>query len=109
MSYEVSTWSLCDGWSNTWTTEDENNNEIPVIFDTKKEAMEEIEAEIADTEAAIKRGDMDEDASLTKNDFKIAEAGSAKPKGGYGMPIFIEIKDTGETAIASVPIEFIQI
>ena len=103
MQYEVLTWSLCGGWSNTWTTEDENGNEIQVIFDTEKEAMEEIEADIAETEAAIQRGDMDEGARLTENDFKIIKAGSVKPRGGNEAPIFIEIKNMGETVIASIP------
>ena len=103
MPYEVLTWSLCDGWSNTWTEIDENNNEMPIIFDTKKEAMEEIKAEIDTTEDAIQRGDMDEDARLTKNDFKIIKAGSVKQRGRNETPIFIEIKDTGETVIASIP------
>lgn len=105
MPYEVLTWSLCDGWSNTWTTEDDNGKEIPVVFDTVGEATAEIDGEISDTEYAIGQGYMDEGARVTKNDFKIVEAGSAKPGNTDDIPVFIEIKDTGETITTSVPVK----
>ena len=82
MPYEVLTWSLCDGWSNTWTTwSDENPDEIPEVFETIEEAEEAIKEEIEAAECSIKKGYMDEGARQTRGDFKIAEAGIAKPMG----------------------------
>ena len=105
MPYEVLTWSLCDGWSNTWTTwSDENPDEIPEVFDTIEGAEEAIKEEIEDTEYSIKKGYMDEDARLTRGDFKIVEAGSVK-RGYDEIPVIIEVKNTGETVITSVVVK----
>ena len=106
MPYEVLTYSLCGGWENTWTTwSDENPDEIPEVFDTIEEAEKAIKEEIEDTEDAIRRGDIDEDARLTENDFKIVEAGSVKQGYDDEIPVIVENKDTGETVIAFVPVK----
>ncbi|MHB1546119.1 MAG: hypothetical protein ACYCSB_01285 [bacterium] len=106
MPYEVLTWSLCDGWTNVWTTwSDENPDETPEVFDTAEEAEEAIKEEIEDTEEAIRNGDMDEGARLARNDFKIVESGSVKPRNGDEIPVIIEIKDMGESVITFVPVE----
>ena len=106
MPYEVLTYSLCGGWENTWTTwSDENPDEIPEVFDTIEEAERAIKEEIKDTEDSIKKGYMDEGARLTMGDFKIAEAGIAKPRGDDEIPVIIEVKNAGETVITFVPVK----
>jgi hypothetical protein len=72
--FEVLTYSLADGWSNTWTTEDDLGNEIPERFDTAEEAEQAIKEEIEDIENAIKNGDMAPESRLTRDDFEITEA-----------------------------------
>ena len=37
--YEVQHYTLCDGWINTWTIYDENNNEIADVYDTYEDAQ----------------------------------------------------------------------
>ncbi|RZV40231.1 MAG: hypothetical protein EVJ48_01695 [Candidatus Acidulodesulfobacterium acidiphilum] len=76
--FEVLTYSLADGWSNTWTTEDESGNEIPEYFDTAEEAEQAIKEEIEDTEYAIKQGYILPESRLTRDDFEIME--TTRPK-----------------------------
>ena len=71
--FEVLTYSLADGWSNTWTTEDESGNEISEYFDTEEEAEQAIKEEIEDIENAIKNGDMLPESRLTRDNFEIIE------------------------------------
>ena len=71
--YEVQTYSLADGWSNTWTVFGDKEPEYPEVFESEKEAEEAIAEEIADTQAAIENGDMDKDAALVRDDFDIVE------------------------------------
>ena len=76
--FEVLTYSLADGWSNTWTTEDESGNEISEYFDTAEEAEQAVKEEIEDIENAIKNGDMSPESRLTRDDFEIME--TTRPK-----------------------------
>jgi len=39
MKYEIQHWRLCDDWVNTWTTYDQDENEIPTIFDSYQDAQ----------------------------------------------------------------------
>jgi hypothetical protein len=71
--FEVQTYSLCDGWSNTWTTWSDTEDEHVETFKSKKEAENAILDEIKDTRDAIERGDMDEGAALSMGDFKIVK------------------------------------
>ena len=71
--FEVLTYSLADGWSNTWMTEDVSGNEIPEYFDTEEEAEQAIKEEIKDIKNAIKNGDMLPESRLTRDNFEIIE------------------------------------
>ena len=39
MKYEIQHLTLCDDWVNTWTTYDQDENEIPTIFDSYQDAQ----------------------------------------------------------------------
>ncbi len=50
--FEVQHWTVADGWVNTWTTYDENDNETPTTYESFKNALfdlddlfDEVEAE----------------------------------------------------------------
>jgi hypothetical protein len=51
--YEVQTYTLCDGWVNTWTVDDE-----PMTFDTPEAAEAEIDDFLADVTEAVEDGYM---------------------------------------------------
>ena len=44
MRYEIQTFTLCDGWVNTWT----DNDELPVTFETLDEAENELKDYLED-------------------------------------------------------------
>ncbi len=65
MKYAVETWTLCDGWINTWS--DDNGN--PVVFDTKEEAEQELKDFLFDQHEAVLQCDMIDDYS--EEDFRV--------------------------------------
>ena len=65
LKYEVQTYTEFDGWVNVWF--DEENN--PVVFDTREEAQYELDELIADVKQAVVDGYM-EDMYLP-SDFQI--------------------------------------
>jgi len=49
--FEVQHWTVADGWVNTWTTYDENDDESPTTYDTFKEAMDALDELFDEIEA----------------------------------------------------------
>ena len=70
--YEVQTYSLADGWQNTWTV-GEGETESPEIFFTIKDAKKAVSDEIKRTKDAIRNGDIVKESAVTKADFKIVK------------------------------------
>jgi hypothetical protein len=56
--FEVQENTICDGWTNTWHEWDDDNNEIPLVFDSYGEAMEELQGNIYDMHKAFNMGDI---------------------------------------------------
>ena len=52
MKYEVQTYTLCDGFINTWSDDDEG----PVQFDTQAQAQAEAGASIRPEQVQLARG-----------------------------------------------------
>ncbi len=57
------------GWDNAFFSDDDG--EIPTLFDSKKEAEDEINEHIEDIKYAIERGNMDESSLEVREDFKV--------------------------------------
>ena len=57
------------GWDDGFFSDD--NGEVPTLFDSKKEAEDDIKEHIEDIKSAIKSGNMDEDSLELREDFKI--------------------------------------
>lgn len=57
--YEVQHYTLCQGWINTWHEYDDDNNEIPIVFDTYEDAAEELSQHLHDCDMAYKRCDIE--------------------------------------------------
>ena len=74
--YEVQTYSLADGWQNTWTV-GEGETESPEIFFTIKDAQKAVSAEIKRTKDAIRdiirKGVIVKGPAVTKADFRIVK------------------------------------
>jgi hypothetical protein len=69
--YEVQEFTLCDGWINNWYEYDEDNNEIPMIFNSQYDAQLELDAYLSDVNKAFLRGDIETDDN--REDFRIVE------------------------------------
>lgn len=72
--FEVQTWTLCEGWVNTWTTWDGDNvhDEMPTTFFTQEAAQEALDEYLADIKQAVADGDMAEE--YNPEDFRIVKA-----------------------------------
>jgi hypothetical protein len=64
--YEVQTFTLCDGFVNTWS----DNDDTPVTFETKAEAEAELAAHLEDLEDAFKHGDLSD--TPNPDDYQVA-------------------------------------
>lgn len=74
MKWEVQQYTLCDGWTNTWSTTDERTgHDKPLVFDTEQDAQREINEFLGDIEAEIKAGDRAEDEGYSEDEFRIVE------------------------------------
>jgi len=69
--YEVLTFTICDGWVNTWHEYDDDNNEIPMVFDSLKDAEVELSGYLYDYRRAYERGDIECDEN--PDDYMIVE------------------------------------
>jgi len=63
--YEVQTYTLCDGYVNTWL----DNQDKPIRYQTQRQAMRDLSDYIADCQAAVDDGYLDE----FSNDLIIVE------------------------------------
>ena len=68
MKYEVQQYTLCDGWINTWSIE-ENGVSTPEVFDSKAEAQAEIDAFLQEIAEEIEQGERDPENGYDAEDF----------------------------------------
>ena len=75
--YEVQTWTLCDGWINTWSISEEVGDniftEVRETFATRKEAQQALDEFLADIQEEIDTGQRAADEGYASHDFRIAE------------------------------------
>ena len=69
--YEVQEWTLCDGWTNTWSTYDDKGNEVSSTFKTKEDAQAELDDFFYQCEQAVKDGNMEDVPD--REDFQIVK------------------------------------
>ena len=65
MSYQIETYTLCQGWINIWADDD-----APVIFDTYAAASAELAEYLAELAHAVKVGHLDD---YNPDDYRIVE------------------------------------
>ena len=69
--YEVQTRTICDGWVNTWHEYDDDNEEIPMVFDSFESALEELDEFIYDCDKAYNMGDIE--SPYLREDYRIVK------------------------------------
>jgi hypothetical protein len=65
MTYQIETYTLCQGWINIWTDDD-----VPVIFDTYAAASADLAEYLAELAHAVKVGHLDD---YNPEDYRIVE------------------------------------
>ena len=73
MKYEIQHSTFVDGWVNTSTTEDADGNEIPLVFDSRAEAQEEIDSDLAHIADQIASGEREADHGYDPDEFRVRE------------------------------------
>lgn len=72
IAYEVQTFTLCDGWINTWTIIHEDGSTEPEIYATEAEAQAAIDEFLADIQAEIDAGERSPDEGYDRDDYRVA-------------------------------------
>jgi|CXWL01.1.fsa_nt_gi hypothetical protein len=75
--YEVQTWTLCDGWINTWSIIEEAGDniftDIPETFPTREEAQQALDEFLSDIQSEIDTGQRSADEGYDAEDFRIVQ------------------------------------
>jgi hypothetical protein len=69
--YEVQQLTTCEGWTNTWHEYDDDNWEIPMLFDTFEEALDELDSFLNDCDKEYQRGNID--SPYLRDEFRIVK------------------------------------
>ena len=77
MRYEIQTFTLCDGWVNTWTVHHEDGTSEPETFSTEKEAQAALDEFFADIQEEIDAGQREPYEGYDREEFRIMPAGAA--------------------------------
>lgn len=79
--YEVQTWTLCDGWINTWSIIEEAGDniftDIPETFPTREEAQQALNEFLFDIQSEIDTGQRSADEGYDAEDFRIVQVAAA--------------------------------
>lgn len=70
--YEVQTYTLCDGWTNTWQEDD-----APLTFASKAEAEAALELHLVDINESFQEGHLSDGANLS--DYRVVCVGYVDP------------------------------
>jgi len=68
IAFEVQTFTLCDGWINCWTVDEQ-----PQIFDTEAEAQEALDEFFANIAADMESGERAPDEGYNHEELRIVE------------------------------------
>ena len=69
--FEVQQFTICSGWVNDWHEWDDNNESMPMVFDTYGEALDELDNFLNDCQKEYERGNIS--APYYRNEFRIVE------------------------------------
>jgi hypothetical protein len=76
--YEVQTWTLCDGWVNTWTVSDEHGCR-PETFATREAAMAALAEFLCDIQDEIFAGQRDPEFGYSRADLRAVAVPAGAP------------------------------
>ncbi len=75
--YEVQTWTICDGWINTWSISEQVGDniytEVPETFATREDAQQALDEFLSDIHEEIDAGQRSAEEGYDAEDYRIAE------------------------------------
>ena len=71
MAYEIQEWCLCGGWTNTWSSEEDNGVSVATTYDTKQDAEDDLDDFFYQMRDDFKRGNIADVPD--REDFRIVE------------------------------------
>jgi len=75
--YEVQTYTLCDGWLNTWTISEKVSRntytETLETFSTREQAQQALDEFLSDIQEEIAAGQRGVDEGYDRDDYRVAE------------------------------------
>ena len=71
--YEIQHWTFVDGWVNTSTEENEQGEEVPLVFTTRAEAQADLDEFMGEIADQIASGEREADHGYDGGDFRIRE------------------------------------
>lgn len=69
--YEIQTFTLCDGWINTWFIIEDDNTQTPETFATETEAQHALDEFIDEIQEEIDAGQRAQYEGYSPEDFRI--------------------------------------
>ena len=69
--YEIQHFTLCDGWVNTWTIEQDNGDSEPEYFDTFADAVDALDEFLDQEHEAYQQGWIE--SKYSRDEFRIVE------------------------------------
>lgn len=69
--YEIQTFTLCDGWINTWFIIEDDNTQTPETFATETEAQHALDEFLDEIQEEIYAGQRAPDEGYSPEDFRI--------------------------------------
>lgn len=81
--YEIQTFTLCDGWTNTWSiveqVGDDTYTNIPETFATEAEARQALDEFLEEIQAEIDAGQRAPDEGYSPDEFRIVPVSGPAP------------------------------
>ena len=71
--WQVQHFTLCEGWINCWTVEEEGADALEQTFPTRKDAEEELACFLREIAEEIERGERDPDMGYDPDEYRIVE------------------------------------
>lgn len=76
MSYEVQTFTLCDGWVNIWHIEHADGTSAPETFPTRAAAQAALDEFLGEIAEEIAVGQRRPDEGYDRDEFRVAKVGA---------------------------------
>jgi hypothetical protein len=73
MTYEIQHFTICDGWINTWSTENDEGEMIPEIFESLEEAKSALIEFFCDDALSVAEGWREPESAADPSQYRIVK------------------------------------